>query len=251
MKSHEQLGNLTTETRNPASMDIDKKTTLEMLQIINDEDKTVAFAVEKVLPDVAQAIELIVPRLKSGGRLFYVGAGTSGRLGVVDASECPPTFGTPPELVQGIIAGGKEAIFRSREGAEDDELTLEQISFVTSDEAFLKMRTTSESVKTAIYISRDAGNTWTLTPTLIPGAGSADFLSADEAILYNGGQFHVTRDAARTWSLIPPDVVFGDTFAGMDFVNTSTGWVITLDPTNHRSLYRTSDGGATWFPVVP
>lgn len=101
-------------------MDIDQKTTLEMLQIINDEDKTVAFAVEKVLPDVARAIELIVPRLKSGGRLFYIGAGTSGRLGIVDASECPPTFGTPPELVQGIIAGGREAMFRSQEGAEDD-----------------------------------------------------------------------------------------------------------------------------------
>ncbi len=121
MESHEQLGNLTTEARNSASMDIDKKTTLEMLQIINDADKTVAFAVEKALPDVAQAVELIVPRLKAGGRLFYVGAGTSGRLGVVDASECPPTFGTPPELVQGVIAGGKEAVFRSQEGAEDDE----------------------------------------------------------------------------------------------------------------------------------
>lgn len=120
MTSDLQLSHLTTEARNPASMDIDKKTTLEMLQIINDEDKTVAFAVEKVLPDVARAVDLIVPHLKSGGRLFYVGAGTSGRLGIVDASECPPTFGTPPELVQGIIAGGREAVFRSQEGAEDN-----------------------------------------------------------------------------------------------------------------------------------
>jgi N-acetylmuramic acid 6-phosphate etherase len=123
MMSDLQLSHLTTEARNPASMDIDQKTTLEMLRIINDEDKTVAFAVEKVLPDVARAVDLIVSRLKSGGRLFYIGAGTSGRLGVVDASECPPTFGTPPEWVQGIIAGGKEAVFRSLEGAEDDEAT--------------------------------------------------------------------------------------------------------------------------------
>jgi N-acetylmuramic acid 6-phosphate etherase len=121
VKPNLQLTYLITEARNAASMDIDKKSTLEMLHIINDEDKTVAFAVEKVLPDVAKAVDLIVPRLKSGGRLFYVGAGTSGRLGIVDASECPPTFGTPPELVQGIIAGGKEAVFRSQEGAEDDE----------------------------------------------------------------------------------------------------------------------------------
>ncbi len=120
MKSDLQFSHLTTEARNPASMDIDKKTTLEMLQIINDEDKTVAFAVEKVLPDVARAVDLIVPRLRCGGRLFYIGAGTSGRLGIVDASECPPTFGTPPELVQGIIAGGREAVFRSQEGAEDN-----------------------------------------------------------------------------------------------------------------------------------
>ncbi|MCS6860632.1 MAG: N-acetylmuramic acid 6-phosphate etherase [Abditibacteriales bacterium] len=120
MMSDLQLRHLTTEARNPASMDIDKKTTLEMLQIINDEDKIVAFAVEKVLPSVARAVDLIVPRLRSGGRLFYIGAGTSGRLGIVDASECPPTFGTPPELVQGIIAGGRDAVFRSQEGAEDD-----------------------------------------------------------------------------------------------------------------------------------
>jgi photosystem II stability/assembly factor-like uncharacterized protein len=91
-----------------------------------------------------------------------------------------------------------------------------------------------------------------LTPTLISDGGAADFLSAEEAVVYNGSQFYVTRDAGRTWGIIPPDVKFGDTFAVMDFVSRSTGWVVTLDPTtNHRSLYKTGDGGATWFPVVP
>jgi photosystem II stability/assembly factor-like uncharacterized protein len=137
-------------------------------------------------------------------------------------------------------------------GAENSELTIEQVSMVTATDAYLAIRTTSDDIHLAVYVSNDGGRTWSLTPTLIPEAGSADFLSATEAVVYNGEQFYVTRDAARTWSMIPPDVLFGDSFAGMDFVNPSTGWVITLDSTNnHRSLYRTSDGGATWFPVIP
>jgi N-acetylmuramic acid 6-phosphate etherase len=102
-------------------MDIDARSTEEILKIINDEDKTVPYAIEKELPYIAQAVELIVKALKGGGRLLYFGAGTSGRLGVVDASECPPTFGTPYGLIDGYIAGGKEAMFRAQEGAEDYE----------------------------------------------------------------------------------------------------------------------------------
>ena len=136
-------------------------------------------------------------------------------------------------------------------GSENTELTIEQVEFVSPTDAFLTMRMTSDAINLAVYTSNDAGNTWTLTPTLIPDAGSADFMSAEDAVIYNGSQFYVTRDAARTWSIIPPDVQFGDTFASMDFVDLSTGWVLTLDPTNHRSLYKTGDGGATWFPVVP
>ena len=116
-----ELSKLTTEQRNPHSMDIDARSTQEILKIINDEDKTVPYAVEKELPYIAQAVELIVNALKSGGRLLYFGAGTSGRLGVVDASECPPTFGTPYGMIEGYIAGGKEAMFRAQEGAEDYE----------------------------------------------------------------------------------------------------------------------------------
>lgn len=117
----EEIASLTTEQRNPRSMDIDAKSTEEILHIINEEDKTVPIAVEKEIPYITEAVELIVKAFKSGGRLLYFGAGTSGRLGIVDASECPPTFGTPPEMVQGFIAGGKEAVFVAQEGAEDKE----------------------------------------------------------------------------------------------------------------------------------
>jgi len=138
------------------------------------------------------------------------------------------------------------------DGADNAELTIEQVEFVTPNDGFLLMRMTSDSVNMAVYVSSDAGDTWTLTPTLIPTGGPADFLSAKEAVVYNRSQFYVTRDAARTWSIIPPDVNFSDTFIVMDFVDLSTGWIITMDPTTgHRSLYRTVDGGATWTPVVP
>ena len=113
------LEKILTETRNPASLDIDKVSTLALVKIINDEDKKVAFAVEKAATAIAAAIDCIADRLKKGGRLFYIGAGTSGRLGVLDAAECPPTYGTSPELVQGIIAGGTAAMFKAKEGAED------------------------------------------------------------------------------------------------------------------------------------
>ncbi|HHT25989.1 MAG TPA: N-acetylmuramic acid 6-phosphate etherase [Firmicutes bacterium] len=110
---------LTTEERSEY-VDLDQMSTLEMVQTINKEDAKVAAAVREQLPQIAAVIDMIVPRLKQGGRLFYVGAGTSGRLGVLDASECPPTFGVPSSLVQGIIAGGDEALRNSLEGCEDN-----------------------------------------------------------------------------------------------------------------------------------
>lgn len=114
-----KLENLLTEQRNTASAQIDEVSTLEMLRIINDEDKKVALAVEAALPQIAIAIDAIVERMERGGRLFYTGAGTSGRLGVLDASECPPTYNVSPELVQGFIAGGDKALRKAVEGAED------------------------------------------------------------------------------------------------------------------------------------
>jgi photosystem II stability/assembly factor-like uncharacterized protein len=137
------------------------------------------------------------------------------------------------------------------QGVETGELSIEQIQFVSDSDAFLIMRAASDQVNTAVYVSSDAGNTWSLAPAMIPGGASVDFVSAGEMILYNRDQFYVTRDAAQTWSIIQPDVRFNDTFAGMDFLTTSAGYVVTLDPANHRSLYRTDDGGETWFPVVP
>ena len=114
------LRDLLTEAQNPASSEIDSLSTLEMLRVINAADQEVALAVERELPHIARAVDSIVSRLEKGGHLFYVGAGTSGRLGVLDASECPPTFNTPPDLVQGLIAGGDGALRRSIEKAEDD-----------------------------------------------------------------------------------------------------------------------------------
>lgn len=113
------LATLPTEARNPASEHIDQLSTLEMLRIINEEDVKVAVAVAAELPHIADAVDAIAQRFEQGGRIFYIGAGTSGRLGVLDASECPPTFSVPPSLFQGIIAGGDSALRDSSEASED------------------------------------------------------------------------------------------------------------------------------------
>jgi len=117
----DQLQYLLTEQRNPVSMDIDSCSTEEILVLIDNEDKKVALAVETQIPHIAKAVELVVEAFRNNGRLIYVGAGTSGRLGMLDAVECPPTFGTDPEMIQGLIAGGEKAMFRAQEGAEDYE----------------------------------------------------------------------------------------------------------------------------------
>src|ERR1700719_43740 len=109
------LEKLLTEQANPASAHIDALSTVEMLRVINAEDRKVADAVEREIPSIARAVDAIVAAFQRGGRLFYIGAGTSGRLGVLDASECPPTFSVPPEMVEGIIAGGPSALSRATE----------------------------------------------------------------------------------------------------------------------------------------
>jgi N-acetylmuramic acid 6-phosphate etherase len=113
------LAKLLTEQRNPLSAGIDLLSTTEMLELINREDRAIAEAVRLELPGIAKAVDAIVERLRHNGRLFYIGAGTSGRLGVLDASECPPTFNAPPDMVQGIIAGGWDALHRPTEASED------------------------------------------------------------------------------------------------------------------------------------
>jgi N-acetylmuramic acid 6-phosphate etherase len=119
--TQDMLEGFTTERRNERSMNIDRASAREILEIINAEDKTVAFAVEREIDHIAALVDDIVATFKQGGKLIYIGAGTSGRLGVLDASECPPTFGVPPTMVVGLIAGGREALVRSIEGAEDND----------------------------------------------------------------------------------------------------------------------------------
>ncbi|MBS5276503.1 MAG: N-acetylmuramic acid 6-phosphate etherase [Haemophilus parainfluenzae] len=131
------LSTLITEQRNPNSMHVDSLSALEIVQLMNEEDKQVPLAIEKCLPQIAQAVECIVAAFQQGGRLVYIGAGTSGRLGVLDASECPPTFGVSPEMVKGIIAGGERALRHPIEGAEDSKtqavVDLQTIHFSSQD----------------------------------------------------------------------------------------------------------------------
>ena len=131
------LSTLITEQRNPNSMHVDSLSALEIVQLMNEEDKQVPLAIEKCLPQIAQAVECIVAAFQQGGRLVYIGAGTSGRLGVLDASECPPTFGVSPEMVKGIIAGGERALRHPIEGAEDSKaqavVDLQTIEFSSKD----------------------------------------------------------------------------------------------------------------------
>jgi photosystem II stability/assembly factor-like uncharacterized protein len=193
-------------------------------------------------------------------------SGDSLPLGGLKAGIAPVNMQTA--FVYGVIyAPGAPYLFRTDDGgatwsevsvplppgAENFELGIDrgQMKFVSPTDGFIAMRLTGETYQLAVYVTQDAGNTWALTPTLLPQGGSADFLSAEEAVIYNGEQFYVTRDAGRTWGIIPPDVKFGDIFAGLDFVDPLTGWVVTMDQTGQRGVYRTGDGGATWFPVVP
>lgn len=131
------LEQLVTEGINENTNNIDKVSTLEMLTMINEEDKKIAFEVQKELPNIAKAVDEIAKAFEKGGRLIYIGAGTSGRLGILDASECPPTYGVSENMVHAIIAGGHEAIFRAKEGAEDSlelcEEDLKNIDFSADD----------------------------------------------------------------------------------------------------------------------
>lgn len=141
-----QIESLATEQRNPNTENIDAVSIREALEIINTEDHLVPIAVRREIPYIEQAVHLVTKAFQKGGRLIYVGAGTSGRLGVVDASECPPTYGTSPEMVQALIAGGPQAVFRSQEGAEDSE--------AAGAEALDKLSPTPNDVVCGIAASR-------------------------------------------------------------------------------------------------
>jgi N-acetylmuramic acid 6-phosphate etherase len=182
MKNDEQLP--LTEQENPRAMNLERLSALEIVRLMNEEDAGVALAVEKVLPQVAQAVEGIVERLERGGRLFYIGTGSSGRLGVLDAAECPPTFGVPPELVQAVIAGGYEAVYRATEASEDDEQAavrdLQARGFKKED-ALVGLTASGSTPYTvgAVNYARELG---ALTVAVTCAPGSQITLEADVAI---------------------------------------------------------------------
>ncbi len=163
-----------TEQENPRSKDLSSQTTAEIVALMNDEDAQVAAAVQRVLGDVVQAIDETVARLEKGGRLFYTGTGTSGRLGVLDASECPPTFGVSPELVQGVIAGGYDACHRAVEASEDDAdagaADLKQRGFAAGD-VLVGIAASGRTPYTvgAVKFARSIG-AFTVGLTVVPGS---------------------------------------------------------------------------------
>ena len=193
-----EISGLSTEQRNPKSMDIDARSTMEILKIINDEDKTIPFAVEQELPYIAEAVEIIVCALKNGGRLLYFGAGTSGRLGVVDASECPPTFGTPFGMIDGYIAGGREAMFRAQEGAEDYE--------ENGAKDVLSAKVTAKDVVCGIAASRR-------TPYVVGAVKKAKALGAKTLFITCNPrkQFDIKEVDVAMCPYVGPEVVMGST----------------------------------------
>jgi N-acetylmuramic acid 6-phosphate etherase len=197
-KLFSEISSLATEQRNPKSMEIDAKSTAEILKIINDEDKTVAFAVEKELPYIEKAVDIIVDGIKKGGRLLYFGAGTSGRLGVVDASECPPTFGTPFGLIEGFIAGGKEAMFRAQEGAEDYE--------ENGAADVLKAKVNEKDIVCGIAASKR-------TPYVVGAVKKAKELGAHTLFLTTNprSDFDIKEVDAAICPYVGPEVIMGST----------------------------------------
>jgi N-acetylmuramic acid 6-phosphate etherase len=191
------LGNLTTEQRNEKTKHIDNCSVVEMLEIINEEDALVHEAVRAEIPNIAKAVEAIVHSFKNGGRLFYVGAGTSGRLGILDASECPPTFSTEPELVQAIIAGGYPAIFKAIEGAED---SVEQ-----GKEVMLQKEISEKDVVVGITASGR-------TPYVLGAISQAKLMGAVTVGLSNNGDSELAREAhIAITPIVGPEVITGST----------------------------------------
>ncbi|TDX45123.1 N-acetylmuramic acid 6-phosphate etherase [Halanaerobium congolense] len=191
------LNNLVTESINENSKNIDRVSTQEMIEIINNEDKKVAFAVEKEKNKIAKAVDSITDALKNGGRLIYMGAGTSGRLGILDASECPPTYGVSNELVQGLIAGGEEAIRNSIENAEDSK-----------EEAIKHLKNIKFSKKDFLVGIAASGT----TPYVVGGLEYAKSLGSETAALSCNPDSKIAEVADISIApVVGPEVVTGST----------------------------------------
>jgi photosystem II stability/assembly factor-like uncharacterized protein len=135
--------------------------------------------------------------------------------------------------------------------AKNSDLAIYQIKFVSPTQGFLALKVAFNNLQTVIYATNDGGATWSPAPAKIPSAGMLEIPSVQEMIMYNSDQFYVTKDAAKTWSIVPPDVAFGESLTNMSFINSATGWGVVADPSGRRKLYKTNDGGATWFPIIP
>jgi photosystem II stability/assembly factor-like uncharacterized protein len=168
--------------------------------------------------------------------------------------------------ISGVVyAPGSVYLFRTDDGGKTwsqvdltlspegqlGDLSVEQVKFVSPTDGALSLRIGTDIMQTVIYTTNDGGDTWVLAPAKLPNAGELNIVSAQEMVFYNRDQFYVTEDAAQTWSIIPPDVAFGDNFASMSFANLTIGWVITADASDHHTLYKTTDGGATWSAIIP
>ena len=193
----ENLSKLSTEQRNPRSMNLDTLSTEEILKLINSEDKLVPLAVEKEIPYITQAVEIVVDAFKKGGRLIYVGAGTSGRLGILDASECPPTFGSPHEMIVGVMSGGRDAVFRAKEGSEDRADDGEQ--------AMIEMKVHANDVVCGIAASRR-------TPYVVAAVKKAKELGAKTLYVTTNprSEFDLEVDVAMC-AEVGPEVLAGST----------------------------------------
>lgn len=196
-KVFEEIKSLITESPNPETENIDSKSTKKILELINKEDQKVAKEVKKTIPQIVKGVDLIVSSLKGGGRLFYIGAGTSGRLGVLDSAECPPTFGTDPKKISGIIAGGYKTLVRSKEGVEDD--------FSSGEEDLKKRNLNKCDVVVGIAASRR-------TPYVLGALKYAKKIKAKTIFLFcnPSSQLEIKPDVVIS-PVLGPEVIAGST----------------------------------------
>lgn len=196
-KVFEEIKSLITESPNPETENIDSKSTKKILELINKEDQKIAKEVKKTIPQIAKGVDLIVSSLKGGGRLFYIGAGTSGRLGVLDSAECPPTFGTDPKKISGIIAGGYKTLVRSKEGVEDD--------FSSGEEDLKKRNLNKCDVVVGIAASRR-------TPYVLGALKYAKKIKAKTIFLFcnPSSQLEIKPDVVIS-PVLGPEVIAGST----------------------------------------